>query len=117
MEQRKNPELYALTAPSSPKELKDASSTGNASAGPGGTSAAAARPATVTLLPHKPEVLAPAGGWPQLCAAVENGADAVYFGKSLSSVCSCVAGFRAACCPCPMALCSIGPAPLIRIQI
>ena len=28
----------------------------------------------------KPEVLAPAGGWPQLMSAVENGADAVYFG-------------------------------------
>ena len=28
----------------------------------------------------KPEILAPAGGWPQLHAAVENGADAVYFG-------------------------------------
>ncbi|KAG2496534.1 hypothetical protein HYH03_005358 [Edaphochlamys debaryana] len=28
----------------------------------------------------KPEVLAPTGGWPQLRAAVENGADAVYFG-------------------------------------
>lgn len=28
----------------------------------------------------KPEVLAPAGGWKQLYAAVENGADAVYFG-------------------------------------
>lgn len=27
-----------------------------------------------------PEVLAPAGGWPQLKAAVQNGADAVYFG-------------------------------------
>ncbi|GLI60382.1 hypothetical protein VaNZ11_002388 [Volvox africanus] len=35
-----------------------------------------------TLLPlaQKPEVLAPVGGWPQLRAAVENGADAVYFG-------------------------------------
>jgi hypothetical protein len=32
------------------------------------------------LLRHKPEVLSPAGGWPQLRAAVENGADAVYFG-------------------------------------
>jgi hypothetical protein len=32
------------------------------------------------LLRHKPEVLAPAGGWPQLRSAVENGADAVYFG-------------------------------------
>eukprot|EP00884_Botryococcus_braunii_P013545 jgi/Botrbrau1/22191/Bobra.168_1s0023.1 len=30
-----------------------------------------------------PEVLAPAGGWPQLRAAVENGADAVYFGLTL----------------------------------
>jgi len=29
---------------------------------------------------HRPEVLAPAGGWLQLTAAVENGADAVYFG-------------------------------------
>ena len=28
----------------------------------------------------KPEILAPAGGWPQLRAAVQNGADAVYFG-------------------------------------
>ncbi|KAJ1493574.1 peptidase family U32-domain-containing protein [Baffinella frigidus] len=30
-----------------------------------------------------PEVLSPAGGWPQLRAAVENGADAVYFGVTL----------------------------------
>ena len=27
-----------------------------------------------------PELLAPAGDWPALCAAVANGADAVYFG-------------------------------------
>ena len=32
------------------------------------------------LLTTKPEVLAPAGGWSQLRAAVANGADAVYFG-------------------------------------
>lgn len=38
------------------------------------------RPAAVKRPAHKPEVLAPAGGWPQLRAAVENGADAVYFG-------------------------------------
>jgi collagenase-like PrtC family protease len=31
-------------------------------------------------LGSKPEILAPAGGWPQLRAAVQNGADAVYFG-------------------------------------
>lgn len=29
---------------------------------------------------EKPEVLSPVGGWPQLRAAVANGADAVYFG-------------------------------------
>jgi collagenase-like PrtC family protease len=29
---------------------------------------------------YKPEVLSPAGGWPQLKAAIANGADAVYFG-------------------------------------
>ena len=33
-----------------------------------------------TAVRRKPEVLAPAGGWPQLRAAVRNGADAVYFG-------------------------------------
>lgn len=38
-----------------------------------GTAAAAAARA-------KPEVLAPAGGWPQLRAAIEAGADCVYFG-------------------------------------
>mmetsp|Transcript_30018 Transcript_30018/g.82361 ORF Transcript_30018/g.82361 Transcript_30018/m.82361 type:complete len:1108 (+) Transcript_30018:57-3380(+) len=32
---------------------------------------------------RKPEVLAPAGGWPQLRAAVRNGADAVYLGLDL----------------------------------
>ena len=31
---------------------------------------------------HPPEVLAPVGGRPQLAAAIENGADAVYFGLS-----------------------------------
>ena len=28
----------------------------------------------------KPEVMSPAGYWPQLCAAIEAGADSVYFG-------------------------------------
>src|SRR3954449_6991154 len=32
------------------------------------------------LFPTKPEVMSPAGYWPQLRAAVEAGADAVYFG-------------------------------------
>jgi len=30
--------------------------------------------------PYRPEIMAPAGGWPQLRAAVEAGADAVYLG-------------------------------------
>src|SRR5947209_18524256 len=30
--------------------------------------------------PRKPEVMSPAGYWPQLHAAIEAGADAVYFG-------------------------------------
>ncbi len=34
----------------------------------------------VSLRPRKPEVMSPAGYWPQLHAAVEAGADAVYFG-------------------------------------
>ena len=29
---------------------------------------------------HKPEIKSPAGHWPQLHAAIEAGADAVYFG-------------------------------------
>src|SRR5258708_3265784 len=31
-------------------------------------------------LPRKPEIMSPAGHWPQLEAAIEAGADAVYFG-------------------------------------
>src|SRR5438093_11790897 len=30
--------------------------------------------------PRKPEIMSPAGYWPQLHAAIEAGADAVYFG-------------------------------------
>jgi putative protease len=43
---------------------------------------AAAPPAAPPAARRRPEVLAPAGGWPQLRAAVENGADAVYFGAA-----------------------------------
>src|SRR5205809_161670 len=35
---------------------------------------------TQTIRPSKPEVMSPAGYWPQLHAAIEAGADAVYFG-------------------------------------
>ena len=31
-------------------------------------------------MPESPEIMSPAGAWPQLHAAVEAGADAVYFG-------------------------------------
>ena len=34
----------------------------------------------MTARPRKPEVLAPAGGMPALRAALQHGADAVYFG-------------------------------------
>ncbi|HKP13140.1 MAG TPA: DUF3656 domain-containing protein, partial [Blastocatellia bacterium] len=37
-------------------------------------------PLTQEIHPHKPEVMSPAGYWPQLQAAIEAGADAVYFG-------------------------------------
>jgi putative protease len=37
-------------------------------------------PADSPLVPRRPEVLAPAGDWDCVRAAVENGADAVYFG-------------------------------------
>jgi hypothetical protein len=40
----------------------------------------------------KPEILAPAGGWPQLKAAVENGASCVYFGCTMFNA-------RARCLP------------------
>ena len=69
VEQRKNPELFALAAVPSAASKRPAANSSS-------------RPATVTLPRHRPEVLAPAGGWAQLRAAVENGADAVYFGLS-----------------------------------
>jgi len=41
-----------------------------------------------------PEVLAPAGGWPQLTAAIEAGADAVYFGLTRFSARARAANFH-----------------------
>eukprot|EP00879_Flechtneria_rotunda_P017841 GHRR01018700.1.p1 GENE.GHRR01018700.1~~GHRR01018700.1.p1 ORF type:complete len:521 (+),score=109.15 GHRR01018700.1:527-2089(+) len=53
----------------------------NCSQAPGASAPSApARSVIVRPLVDRPEVLSPAGGWPQLRAAVENGADAVYFG-------------------------------------
>src|SRR5438477_5005511 len=37
---------------------------------------------TILAPPHLPELLAPAGDWDAMRAAVANGADAVYFGLS-----------------------------------
>ena len=39
-----------------------------------------ARPTTLPKITRKPEIMSPAGYWPQLHAAIEAGADAVYFG-------------------------------------
>ena len=48
---------------------------------PAGTTVAAAGPATTGALAlRRPELLAPAGDWECARAAVENGADAIYFG-------------------------------------
>lgn len=94
-EGRKNPDLYASSADtplqqplswrSSPDQegAIEGSTGGNISEAavsvmvqPGSSSSDRSR----SLV--KPEVLSPAGGWPQMRAAVENGADAVYFGLS-----------------------------------
>lgn len=72
LQQRKNPDLYSLTTPGGSSPSTSSSPSTNL----------AARPTSLSLPPTRPEVLAPAGGWPQLVAAVENGADAVYFGLS-----------------------------------
>ena len=69
---RKNPSLYAETTP-------------GATAGPARTTGSVFKSEgrgehSVATQMVKPEVLAPAGGWPQLRAAVQNGADACYFG-------------------------------------
>ncbi|PNH10386.1 hypothetical protein TSOC_002887 [Tetrabaena socialis] len=65
---------------SAPLPAPAAAAAPGAAAASGAAAAAAAAQARAVRLPHKPEVLSPAGGWPQLRAAVENGADAVYFG-------------------------------------
>lgn len=72
---RKNPGLYnQLPSCDSPAPSEPVGSTQ-----PPPQPAAAAPPAPPAAR-RKPEVLSPAGGWPQLRAAVECGADAVYFG-------------------------------------
>lgn len=85
---RKNPDLYSniqdlsgvALSNGSPK-LQPARSAPAAATAAAPAAEGTAAPAKALQRPLvKPEVLAPAGGWPQLKAAVENGADAVYFG-------------------------------------
>jgi putative protease len=66
-DKRKNPALYDGS-------LHTAAADDASRIAPASRARAAAR---------KPEILAPAGGWPQMRAAVEAGADAVYFGLNL----------------------------------
>ena len=70
-EKRKNPSLY------------DGSATAAADGESSSASTSSAGPAHGPREIVKPEILAPAGGWPQMRAAVEAGADAVYFGLNL----------------------------------
>jgi collagenase-like PrtC family protease len=79
-EARKNPELYGAGAGGSGTTgayAADAATTNTAASTP---SSSSSTPRPLLLRRRKPEVLSPAGGWPQLKAAVENGADACYFG-------------------------------------
>jgi hypothetical protein len=86
-ELRKNPDLYsaltgggASSSTSTTPAPSHLSTTGSYSSAPPGSGAPPLVP--IRRLTKRPEVLAPAGGWPQLRAAVEAGADAVYFGLS-----------------------------------
>lgn len=110
-DRRKNPELYRSlqqeSEPPPPPQQQQQRTTGEGASGAAAVSGPkkSSKPATSSSGPAlpassahaadaaspppmaarrlvKPEVLAPAGGWPQLKAAVENGADAVYFGVS-----------------------------------
>eukprot|EP00798_Chlamydomonas_sp_ICE-L_P014799 gene14799-20854_t len=71
-ESRKNPDLYTLTQELKPPSEAEAPSVSME------VSVNSGRKSSFI----KPELLSPAGGWPQMIAAVENGADAVYFGLS-----------------------------------
>lgn len=89
---RKNPGLYSSLAPPPPEPA----------------AAPTSQPASPAYSPtappsRRPEVLAPAGGWPQLRAAVENGADAVYFGVSTFNARARAANFSAEELPAVMA--------------
>ena len=73
---RKNPELYSETRPGATLSEAPAKTTGAVFKSSGD------KPLRRKTQMVKPEVLSPAGGWPQLRAAVQNGADACYFGLS-----------------------------------
>ena len=71
-DKRKNPDLYDSSV-----SISDSLTSQN----PGSSGG--------RVLLRKPEVLSPAGGWPQLRAAVQNGCDAVYFGLDHFNARSC----------------------------
>ena len=72
---RKNPRIYSDAAPGA--TIAPAKTTGSVFKS---ETTQATRVSASKMV--KPEVLSPAGGWPQLRAAVQNGADACYFGLS-----------------------------------
>jgi hypothetical protein len=94
---RKNPELYStLDRQQQQQQARVQQQRAGPAPEPAAPAAAAAAAGVASPVPAeaqpgpgapprlacRPEVLAPAGGWPQMRAAVENGADAVYFGLS-----------------------------------
>jgi hypothetical protein len=81
---RKNPELYSALKQSKPDASPAAHSATAVATAADDIPAASAmiQTSSGTPLTRRPEILSPAVGWPQLKAAVENGADAVYFGLS-----------------------------------
>lgn len=93
-EGRKNPDLYANSADIPNQQSLSWRSPDKESANESNTSDGIPEAAVSVMVQPgssisnrsrglvKPEVLSPAGGWPQMRAAVENGADAVYFGLS-----------------------------------
>jgi hypothetical protein len=85
-DKRKNPSLYveSLAAAAAVNDATPTPST-DAPAAATATAAVVAKqegPRLKKPVLRKPEILAPAGGWPQMRAAVEAGADAVYFALS-----------------------------------
>ncbi|KAL7554652.1 hypothetical protein ACHAWF_018258, partial [Thalassiosira exigua] len=93
IDRRKSPALwrydldYSVAPSASSSSSASASSSGAASSSSGARSPPPVRPRS------PPELMSPAGGWPQLKAAVANGADAVYLGLTSYSARARAANF------------------------